>query len=125
MSLFAGSGNNGTEAKSDRLGLPTGTSDPGSAEAGDMYYNTSEDKVKYYDGSSWKNLQAPDPFLEATGGTLTYYTSGNTRYAVHSFLSTGLKLSITQLASGANSNMMSSLLAAVADHAAVAAVVVV
>ena len=83
MSLFAGSGNNGTEAKSDRLGLPTGTSDPGSAEAGDMYYNTSENKVKYYDGSSWNNLQAPDPYLQGSGGTLTYYTSGNTRYAVH------------------------------------------
>ena len=33
------------------------SSDPGSGNAeGDLYYNTSTDKYRYYDGSSWKNM---------------------------------------------------------------------
>ena len=89
MSLFAGSGNNGTEARSNRLGLPTGTSDPGSAEAGDMYYNTSSNKVRYYDGSAWKALEAPINGIQATGGSVSNYSSGNVYYTVHTFTSPG------------------------------------
>lgn len=40
--------------------LPIATSDPGSAAAGDMYYNSTGNVVKYYNGSSWQAL--------ATGG---------------------------------------------------------
>lgn len=40
MPVIVGSGGTGSEGKSDRMGLPTGTSDPGSASAGDMYYKT-------------------------------------------------------------------------------------
>ena len=31
-----------------------GTSAPSSPSTGDIYYNTSEGKLKFYDGSSWK-----------------------------------------------------------------------
>lgn len=110
MSLFAGSGNNGTEAKSDRLGLPTGTSDPGSGEAGDMYYNTTDQKVKFHNGTSWTNLEAPLTTIIAVGGTISYYTSGNARYAVHSFLSGTTNFEITQLAAGSTSNNIDVLL---------------
>src|ERR1051325_5584277 len=42
------------------LTLPVATSDPGSAAAGDLYYNSTDTVVKYYNGSAWAAL--------ATGG---------------------------------------------------------
>ena len=54
--LFVGSGSTGSEGRSDRFGLPTGTSDPGTAEAGDLYYNTDTNKIRYYDGTAWADL---------------------------------------------------------------------
>ena len=41
MAVVVGASGTGTEWKSDRSGLPTGTSDPNSASAGDMYFNTT------------------------------------------------------------------------------------
>lgn len=49
-----------------RLQLQSGTpanfaplsSDPGSAVAGDMYYNTTSNKVRYYNGTTWADLGA-------------------------------------------------------------------
>ena len=54
--LFVGSGSNGSEGRSDRFGLPTGASDPGTAEAGDLYFNTTDNKVKVYDGTAWSEV---------------------------------------------------------------------
>lgn len=54
--LIVGSGSSGSEGRSDRFGLPTGTSDPGTAEAGDLYYKTDTNKIRYYDGSAWADL---------------------------------------------------------------------
>ena len=56
MAIIVGASGTGTEAKSDRMGIPTGTSDPASASAGDMYYHTSDKKIKIYDGSAWTEL---------------------------------------------------------------------
>ena len=56
--LFVGSGSSGSEGRSDRLGLPTGTTDPGTAEAGDLFYNTDTNKIRYYDGTQWLDLSA-------------------------------------------------------------------
>jgi hypothetical protein len=56
--LFVGSGSSGSEGRSDRLGLPTGTTDPGTAEAGDLFYNTDTNKIRYYDGTQWLDLAA-------------------------------------------------------------------
>ena len=56
MPVIVGDGTTGTEAKSDRLGIPTGTSAPSSPAAGDAYYNTSDKKYKVYDGSSWTDV---------------------------------------------------------------------
>lgn len=42
------------------LTLPVAASDPGSATAGDLYYNSGSTTVRYYNGSSWADL--------ATGG---------------------------------------------------------
>lgn len=54
--LIVGSGSTGSEGRSDRLGLPTGTSDPGTAEAGDLYYKTDTNKIRYHDGTQWNDL---------------------------------------------------------------------
>ena len=54
--LIVGSGSTGSEGRSDRFGLPTAASDPGTAEAGDLYFNTTDNKVKLYDGTSWADL---------------------------------------------------------------------
>ena len=56
MGIVVGSGGTGSEGHSDRMSLPTGTSDPGSAAAGDMYYKTDTKKIRIYDGSAWNDL---------------------------------------------------------------------
>ena len=60
--------------------LPTAVSDPGSAVAGDMYYNTTTNTVKFYNGTVWQSegtgsvtsvaLTAP-AFLSVTGSPIT------------------------------------------------------
>ena len=46
----------GTYFEADRTKLPTGTTDPSTAEAGDLFYNTDTNKVRVYDGSDWSDL---------------------------------------------------------------------
>jgi hypothetical protein len=36
--------------------LPTASSDPGSATAGDLYYNSTSTVLRYYNGSVWSNV---------------------------------------------------------------------
>ena len=55
MGVIVGSGGSGSEGHSDRFSFATGTSDPGSAAAGDCYFNTSSNKLRVYNGSAWKN----------------------------------------------------------------------
>ena len=51
-----GTSGTGTEFKSDRVGYPTGPSDPSSPSTGDLYFNTGEQVLKIYDGTSWINV---------------------------------------------------------------------
>ena len=44
------------EAKSDRIGVPNRSSDPSPASAGDVYFNTSTNKLKVYNGTAWVNV---------------------------------------------------------------------
>jgi len=37
----------------DHIQVPTATSNPSSPAAGDVYFNTSDNKLKLYDGSEW------------------------------------------------------------------------
>ena len=60
MPVIVGASGTGTEGKSDRLGIATGTSDPGSASVGDMYYKTDTKTVRVYDGTAWGDLAASD-----------------------------------------------------------------
>jgi hypothetical protein len=60
MGVFTGSSSSspGTdfEAISDRVGFPNRSSDPSPASAGDVYYNTSDNKLKLYNGSAWETI---------------------------------------------------------------------
>ena len=64
--LFVGSR---SEVRSDRIGLAASTSDPGSADAGDVYYNTSDNALKIYNGSDWASAGG--------GGTIDMVASGS------------------------------------------------
>ena len=52
MALYTGAAN------STNRFLGNLSSDPTGAE-GDLYYNTSTDMYRYYDGSAWKNVSEP------------------------------------------------------------------
>jgi hypothetical protein len=51
----SGSGT-GTELRSDRIGIPVSSSNPSSPAAGDIYFNTSDGKIRLYNGSTWANV---------------------------------------------------------------------
>ena len=38
--------------------LPGAASDPGSASTGDMYYNTTSNTVRFYNGTIWQDMSA-------------------------------------------------------------------
>ena len=47
---------NGSAIQNSRLSFPVGTSDPASPSVGDAYFNTSNQKLKVYDGSAWNEF---------------------------------------------------------------------
>ena len=55
--IYVGVGTADSEARNLTLGLPLLTSNPSSPQAGDMYFNTTDYMVKYYDGSAWQDSQ--------------------------------------------------------------------
>ena len=74
MPVLVGDGTTGSEGKSDRLGIATGSSDPGSGAAGDLYFNTGSSKLKYFNGTAWNELGTAtstvgniDPFADSSG----------------------------------------------------------
>lgn len=85
MPVIVGASGTGSEGKADRLGLATGTSDPGSAAAGDMYYKTDDKKIRIFDGTQWNDL-ASGSSGDATGGTETQINGG---WKVHTYTTTG------------------------------------
>ena len=66
--LIVGSNSEGSEGRSDRLGLPVGTSDPGTGEAGDLYYKTDTNKIRYHDGTQWNDLTSGGNGGNGNGG---------------------------------------------------------
>ena len=86
MPVIVGASGTGSEGKADRLGLATGTSDPGSAAAGDMYYKTDDKKIRIYDGTDWNDLGSGGSGGDATGGTETNINGG---WKVHTYTTTG------------------------------------
>ena len=66
-----------------QLKLLTSSSDPSPPKTGAIYYNTTSDHMRVYNGNDWINV-SDGPFL-ATGGTVS--TSG--AYRIHTFTSSG------------------------------------
>ena len=65
------------------LALPRSTTNPSGFQAGQMYFNTTDNTIKIYNGSNWSAVY--DPPFTATGGTIS--TSGT--YKIHTFTSSG------------------------------------
>lgn len=63
------------------LTLPMMSADPGTAAAGDMYYNTVSNMVRYYNGTAWANVGSAGSVtsvaLADTSSTPIYSVSGS------------------------------------------------
>ena len=66
--LFVGSNSDDSRIRSDRVGLAASTSNPASADTGDVYYNSTDNKLNVYDGSDWASAGG--------GGTAEFTASG-------------------------------------------------
>ena len=83
--IIVGSGGTGFEGKSDRIGLPVGTSDPGSSTAGEMYYNNSTNKIRIYNGSGWTDF--------SSSSALSFSVTDKWGFESNSLVSTGTSAS--------------------------------
>jgi hypothetical protein len=70
-----------------QLQLLNSSSDPSSPKTGAIYYNTTDDTVKVYNGTEW--IDVGEPPMNATGGTVATYTIGGQSYRSHTFTSSG------------------------------------
>ena len=68
--IFVGSNSDDTRVRSNRVGLAASTSNPGTASEGDGYYNSSDNKLKFYDGSSWSAIQGSGTVSVVASGSL-------------------------------------------------------
>ena len=66
--LFVGSNSDDSRIRSDRVGLAASTSNPASAVTGDVYYNSTDNKLTVYNGSDWASAGG--------GGTAEFIASG-------------------------------------------------
>ena len=69
--IFVGSNSDDTRIRSNRVGLAASTSDPGSASEGDIYYDSTNNLVKTYDGSAWSAIQGSGTVSLVASGTLS------------------------------------------------------
>ncbi len=77
MPVIVGNGSTGFEGRSDRAKLPTGTTDPVTASAGDTYYNTDTSKIRIYNGTDWNDLTTSGG---GGGGTTGYVIENSLRF---------------------------------------------
>jgi hypothetical protein len=70
-----------------QLQLLNSSSNPSAPKTGAIYYNTTDDTVKVYNGTEWIDVGAPP--MNATGGTVATYTVGGQSYRSHTFTSSG------------------------------------
>ena len=62
------------------------------ATEGAIYYDSTSNLVKVYNGSAWDSFNQ-----SASGGTITTYSSGGVTYMVHTFLSSGTFTTLTAI----------------------------
>ena len=68
------------------VSLIKSASAPSSPSAGDMWYDTTSSIISNWDGNKWISMTN---VFDATGGTISTYSSGATNYQVHTFTSSG------------------------------------
>ena len=56
--IYVGVGTADSEVRNTTLGLPLLPADPSSPQAGDVYFNTDDNVVKYYNGTSWEKTES-------------------------------------------------------------------
>ena len=69
--IFVGSNSDDTRIRSNRVGLAASTSDPGTASEGDIYYDSTNNKVKTYDGSAWSAIKGSGTVEVVASGALS------------------------------------------------------
>ena len=69
--IFVGSNSDDTRIRSNRVGLAASTSDPGTASEGDIYYNSTGNQIKTYDGSAWSAIQGSGSLEAVASGSLS------------------------------------------------------
>ena len=69
--IFVGSNSDDTRIRSNRVGLAASTSDPGTASEGDIYYDSTNNQVKTYDGSAWSAIQGSGTVSLVASGSLS------------------------------------------------------
>ena len=69
--IFVGSNSDDTRIRSNRVGLAASTADPGTASEGDIYYDSTNNKVKTYDGSAWSAIQGSGTVEVVASGALS------------------------------------------------------
>ena len=69
--IFVGSNSDDSKIKLDRVSVAASTADPGSASVGDAYYNSSDNNLKFYDGSGWSAAKGAGTVDLVASGTLS------------------------------------------------------
>tara|TARA_B100000965_G_scaffold88680_1_gene72023 strand:+ start:2209 stop:3318 length:1110 start_codon:yes stop_codon:yes gene_type:complete len=95
--IYVGVGTADSEARSTTIGLPLLTADPSSPQVGDMYYSTTENWVRSYDGSAWVDSITDSLYTFSTytfnepdwGREGPSWSTLQTRYSGEPFLTTG------------------------------------
>ena len=95
--IYVGTGTEDSEARNLTIGLPLLSTDPINPQAGDYYYNTTDNNARYYDGTEWVRASGTDSLYSF--GTYTFnepdwgrdgpsWSTLQTRYSGEPFLTT-------------------------------------
>lgn len=91
MPVVTGASGTGTEWKSDRVGIPTGTSDPASGVVGDCYYHTGDKNMKIFDGTDW---------VVVSGGPAVWSNDGTTWSSLYTCATSSFDIPTTKAFDG-------------------------
>lgn len=96
--IYVGTGTEDSEARNLTIGLPLLSTDPINPQAGDYYYNTTDNNARYYDGTQWVRASGVDSLYSFTTYTFnepdwgrdgTAWSTYQSRYSGEPFLTSG------------------------------------